>query len=107
MVIIEWDESAWQLYNDYLENAKVAFGRKTALRWEKELLHIYECLKLYPESYPLEELLKNEFPLHRFCHMMHRRFKLIYFYDEAADVVHIMDIWDTRMNPKTLRKRIT
>ena len=34
MAIIEWDESAWQLYNDYLENAKIAFGRKTALRWE-------------------------------------------------------------------------
>ena len=38
--------------------------------------------------------------------MMHRRFKLIYFYDEAEDIVHIMDIWDTRMDPKVLVRRI-
>ena len=106
MAIIEWDESAWQLYNDYLENAKIAFGRKTALRWESELLQIYERLKHYPISYPPEDLLKGEKPLHRFCHMMHRRFKLIYFYDEADDIVHIMDIWDTRMDPKVLVRRI-
>ena len=37
---------------------------------------------------------------------MHRRFKLIYFYDESKDVVTIMDVWDTKMNPQTLVKRI-
>ena len=37
---------------------------------------------------------------------MHRRFKIIYFYDEANDVVTIMDIWDTRMNPQALIRRI-
>jgi hypothetical protein len=38
--------------------------------------------------------------------MMHRRFKLLYFYDETEDTVHIVDIWDTRMKPETLMKRI-
>lgn len=33
---------------------------------------------------------------------MHRRFKLLYFYDETEDTVHIVDIWDTRMKPETL-----
>lgn len=37
---------------------------------------------------------------------MNRRFKIIYFYDEAEDTVHIMDIWDTKMNPKALVRRI-
>ena len=37
---------------------------------------------------------------------MNRRFKIIYFYDKSKDVVTIMDIWDTRMDPKTLTKRI-
>ena len=69
MAIIEWDKSAWLLFNTYLENAKLAFGRKTALRWENEMLHIY-------------------------------------FYDDATDTIHIMDIWDTRMSPTTLTKRI-
>ena len=50
--------------------------------------------------------LKNSIHGYNFCHMMHRRFKLIYFYDETEDVVHIMDIWDTRMDPKALVRRI-
>ena len=37
---------------------------------------------------------------------MNRRFKLIYYYDELEDIVHLVDIWDTRMNPKALIKRI-
>lgn len=37
---------------------------------------------------------------------MNRRFRIIYIYDETEDVVHIMDIWDTRMNPKALIRRI-
>ena len=38
--------------------------------------------------------------------MMHRRFKLIYYYDKVEDCVHIIDIWDTRMDPKVLIRRI-
>ena len=37
---------------------------------------------------------------------MSRRFKIIYYYDEVEDIVYIVDIWDTRMNPKTLIRRI-
>ena len=31
-----------------------------------------------------------------------RNFKLVYYYDESLDVVHIVDIWDMRQNPKRL-----
>ena len=37
---------------------------------------------------------------------MNRRFNIIYTYDESEDVVHIMDIWDSGMNPKALIRRI-
>jgi len=40
------------------------------------------------------------------CHLISRRFKIIYTYDEVSNTVHIMDIWDTRMNPKALIRRI-
>lgn len=29
-----------------------------------------------------------------------RNFKSVYYYDESLDVVHIVDIWDMRQNPK-------
>ena len=38
--------------------------------------------------------------------MMGRRFKLVFYYDEGEDIVHIVDIWDTKRNPQTLVKRI-
>ncbi len=31
-----------------------------------------------------------------------KRFKLIYYYDETADKVFMLDIWDMRRNPKSL-----
>ena len=37
---------------------------------------------------------------------MKRRFKVIYYYDEKEDVVHLIDIWDTRMSPSALIRRI-
>ena len=106
MAVIEWTDKAWQFYNEYLENARYEYGAKTARRWEKELLKIYDRLKLYPTSYTLESLLVGKRVLFRRCHIMNRRFKIIYYYDEAEDVVHLVDIWDTKMNPKTLMRRI-
>lgn len=106
MAVIEWTPSAWQTYNDYLENARIEYGRKTALHWEGYMLHIYERLKLYPMSYTPEALLSDKKILYRSCLMMHRRFKLIYYYDESEDTVYLVDIWDTKMNPKALIKRI-
>ena len=40
----------------------------------------------------------------RYC-TLRKRHKLIYHYSEAKDTVYIDDIWDMKMNPKTLRKR--
>lgn len=106
MAVIEWKPEAWQLYNDLLENAKLAFGKKTGNRWETEIWHIYERLRKYPTSYTIESSLEGKKVLYRGCLMMNRRFKLMYFYDEAEDVVHIVDIWDTKANPKALIRRI-
>ena len=35
-----------------------------------------------------------------------RNFKIIFYYNETEDTVSIVDIWDSRMNPQTLIKRI-
>ena len=37
---------------------------------------------------------------------MNRRFKFVYYYNETEETVHKVNIWDTRMNPKALIKRI-
>ena len=106
MAVIEWQPDAWQLFNDYLENARIEFGEKTARRWESELVNIYDRLKKYPTSYTIVDTLKKKKKTYRGCQMMSRRFKIIYYYDETDDIVHIVDIWDTKMNPKALIRRI-
>lgn len=106
MAKIKWHYKAKKVFRDYVENANIEFGKSTVRGWLKERLDIEWRLERYPFSYPPEELLQNRDILYRRCHLMNRRFKIIYLYDETEDTVHIMDIWDTKSNPKALVRRI-
>ena len=106
MAKIIWEENATTALLEHTEYARLEFGNSTVKRWQKEKYTIEWRLKRYPVSYPLEEILQERSILYRCCHLMNRRFKIIYYYNETEDTVHIVDIWDTRMNPKTLVRRI-
>lgn len=106
MAQIIWHEKVLALLDEHIGYAYEVFGKATAKRWKREIEAFEERVKLYPESYTPEELLVDEPILYRHRHLMGRRFKLIHYYDVAEDTVHVVDIWDTRMNPKTLIKRI-
>lgn len=93
-------------FDFYVKNAFSEYGKATAQRWLRERQDIEWRLESYPTSYTPEELLQEMDFLYRGCLMMSRRFKLIYYYDEVKEIVHVMDIWDTRMNPKALIRRI-
>ena len=106
MAKIIWEENATQEYWDYVENAGKEYGKTTAQRWQKERKAIEWRLERFPDSYPPEDLLLGRDILYRRCHLMNRRFKIIYYYDESEDVVHVVDIWDTKRNPSALIRRI-
>ena len=106
MAEIVWEDNAVELLDDYIGNASVEFGKSTAIKWAEEIEAFEHRVSLFPTSYTPESLLRSRKILHRSCHIMNRRFKIIYTYDETADTVHVMDIWDTRMNPQTLICRI-
>ena len=106
MAKIIWDEKAELELDKHVENAYQEFGAKTAKRWLSEKDAIEWRLERYPTSYPPEELLSGREILYRRCSMMGRRFKLVFYYDEGEDIVHVVDIWDTKRNPQTLIKRI-
>ena len=94
------------LLDNHIVYAYMEFGESTALRWKKEIAAFEQRVMVFPESYTPEELLKDKPVLYRRRHLMNRRFKLIHYYDETEDTVHVIDIWDTRMNPEPLIKRI-
>ena len=106
MAKIIWRKRPLQLLDYYIGNALEEYGRSTALKWAEEIAIMEQRLTKYPSSYTPESLLLGKKRLFRGCHIMNRRFKIIYTYDEKKDIVHIMDIWDTKMNPKALIRRI-
>ena len=106
MAQIVWREKAEQLFWAFVEYAGQEFGKTTAQRWQKERKAIERRLERHPESYPPEELLRPKDVIFRHCHLMKRRFKIIYFYDHVENTVHIMDIWDTKRSPSALIRRI-
>ena len=106
MAKVVWEEEAERVFEQYVENAYFEFGKSTASRWLEERLAKEWRLAHFPDSYPPEELLNAKKKFYRRCHLMNRRFKMLYYYEEAEDTVYIVDVWDTRMNPRTLIRRI-
>ena len=106
MVKIIWHDNATIMLGYHLEYARIEFGESTMKRWKTEIAAFEERVKLFPESYPPESLLKDTPVLYRFRHLMNRRFKLIHYYDESEETIHVVDIWDTRMSPEKLIHRI-
>ena len=102
--MIKWNKKARFLFKENIRYAKLEFGQSTALRWIEERHMIEERLRVQPESYPPEPLIEK-CRTYRWAKIV-RNFKLIYYYAPSSDIVRITDIWDMRMNPETLKKRI-
>jgi len=106
MAKIDWTPQFLQRLDYHIGYAAVEFGKPTAMRWAKEMASFEARVKVYPTSCTPESLLHGKKKLYRRYHLMNRRFKVIYYYDDKADIVHLVDIWDTRMDSKMLVKRI-
>jgi len=106
MAKIIWTEKFHQELDSYIGNAGLEFGKTTAFKWVEEIAAFEHRASIFPTSYTPESLLQGKEFLYRSCQVMSKRFKLIFYYDEIEDVVHLIDIWDTKMNPKALIRRI-
>lgn len=103
MAEIVWTKAVRRKLKDHLDYAYEEFGAKTMRKWLAQMEYIRDSVKKFPTSYtPVRELNDEEF-MYRGCTIM-SRFKLIYHYDEQTGTVIMVDIWDTRRNPKTLKK---
>lgn len=100
-----WTRQATKEYlkiSSYIFNQ---FGRKSALDFVAGMEQWDEYLCSYPDLGSIELLLANRkrFTYRSIC--INRYNKLIYTISSDGTVT-IIDIWDTRRNPKTLAKRI-
>jgi len=102
---IKWDKRARHEFVGPFDYALKEFGAATASRWFARKKRVEHALSRFPESFPREQLLLNKRRIYRRAVLM-GHFKLIYVYYPSSDTVRIVDIWDMRMNPKTLQRRV-
>lgn len=105
MAQIRWTKKTRRIFFERVLYAYNEFGTTTAKRWQNERKRIEHQLELFPESYTPEPFLADRKHIYRSCHIM-RRFKIVYYYAKSSDIVHIVDIWDTKMNPDSLKRRV-
>ena len=90
-----------QLYLD----GRLRFGARVAQKAAQKIEQIQKRLELFPSMGFREPLLERRSPIYR-ASLINKRFKIIYWYNEANDMVIIEDIWDTHRAPQNLIKRI-
>lgn len=105
MAKIIWKKKAEILLADHIAYARQEFGVTTAQRWMNRVNKIEARLRRHPESYTPEPFVLNKCRLYRSALVM-KNFKLVYVYYPSSDTVRIVDIWDMRMNPEKLKRRI-
>ena len=105
MAKVKWTVKADRLFDKFVFNAFLEYGRKTSRKWMQERIAFADRVVHHPESYTPEALLSDRKRQYRSCQIM-GRFKIVYYYAKSSDTVHVVDIWDTKMNPETLIHRI-
>lgn len=105
MAQVKWTTKADRLFDQYVFNAYLEYGQKTSKRWMQERIAFADRVAKHPESYSPETLLAGRKRKYRSCHIL-GRFKIVHYYAKSSDTVHIVDIWDMRMSPENLKRRI-
>lgn len=105
MAEVKWQKRAECEIYRLLVKGFLEFGEGTANNFANKVAQLNDYLSKYPETGFPEPLLVERKRLYRARHIL-KRFKLIYYYSESSDTVHVADIWDTRREPAKLAKRI-
>lgn len=105
MATIKWTDSAKAVRKELYMRGVNEYGTFTALKMARKIESLTDALSLFPGMGFREPLLEERDPTYRAC-LVNKRFKMIYWYDEANNMVVIEDIWDTRRAPQNLIKKI-
>ena len=105
MAQIKWQKRAEKELYRLLVKGFIEFGEHTANNFVSKVASINRDLSRFLEIGYLEPLLKERKRLYRSRHILNR-FKVIYYYSESSDTIHVVDIWDMRREPAKLEKRI-
>ncbi|MCR5780363.1 MAG: type II toxin-antitoxin system RelE/ParE family toxin [Bacteroidaceae bacterium] len=105
MAVVKLTERAKAVRKELYVRGATEYGTFTALKMARKIESLTDALSLFPGMGFREPLLEKRTPIYR-ATLINKRFKIIYWYNEANDMVVIEDIWDTRRAPQNLIKRI-
>lgn len=104
MAEVKWTERATLAKEEILEYGSLKFGERAVKKLYEQFLEAQYQLTHFPFSGKREPLLEDFKKEYRGV-VVHAHYKLVYYFDEAIDVIYITDIWDTRMSPTKLTRR--
>jgi len=102
---VSWTHHALRAFNEKIDYCLENFGKRVALKVSDEIEMKVKRLCQHPLLGHPESLLSHRDRVYRAL-KVGKHHRLIYFVDENSDVIYITDIWDNRMNPSKLSKRI-
>ena len=103
--LIFWKAKARKQCLQHLIYAQQEFGNKAFYGWVDSVKEMERRLREYPKSYSILTPFKGK---HQYRgHIVMKHFKIIYAIDEPRHRVHIVAIWDMRMDPKKLSSLLT
>lgn len=99
---IYWTEFAERefenIFNYYSEKASSRVARKLTDEIYNETLK----LKSQPEIGQIEELLEKR--NQKFRYLVYKKYKIIYWLNRRENRIEIIDVFDTRQNPKKIER---
>ncbi|MCL1614986.1 type II toxin-antitoxin system RelE/ParE family toxin [Bacteroides sp. ET71] len=105
MVKIKWDKLAKESLVEILRYGSLTWGKRVAKNMRLTIKETEKLLSTNPLMGKNEpELQGNKLQFRSL--VIHEHYKLIYYYSTDKDILRIVDIWDTRMNPANLKQRV-
>ena len=100
---VVWKPEAELKLNLNLDWCYYQFGKRVANRFYQEVKEQLKMLARFPRMASIKETLMGLSETYRSL-LVHPHFKLIYYIDEAAETIYIVDMWDVRRAPIDLQK---
>ncbi len=103
-MVVHWHWLAEEQLKTIFDYYREVSGERTAIKITLKIKEYTAALGAMPFMAPLELLLEDEAEQYRSL-VVARKYKAVYYVDEDNEEVIIVDLWDCRQNPETLKSK--
>lgn len=104
-MLLRFSNQAWESWESIVSFYADNYGSKAISDLTDRFEAKCENIRKFPESGSLEPLAYGLTPTYRFFYIS-KYLKIIYYIDNKEKSINVADIWDARMSPQKLRRRL-